>query len=465
MVTAMEMIEASPPLSDPLVRITPRWKPLRPHAQQAAAWISPARIVAIAAGRRSGKTELSKRRLVRYLQIKISGCEQPRYAFGAPTQDQAREIAWQDLLDLIPDHWIEGGKHGKNVSYSRLEVLTIFNSSLRVVGLDSPHRIEGKYLNGVVLDEASDQLPYTFDRIVRPMLSDYRGWAWIIGAPKRQGTGAAWFKQLFTRIAQGEYEDSAVFSWPASDILDPKEVAHARSTLDAKTFAEQYEAKWVNAGGGIYYAFSREFNCPPCGHRDNMPILVGSDFNVDPMCWVLCHRIGDDLEVFDELVLRDSNTPQAINELWRRWGHHQGGWQFYGDASSRARKTSATQSDYAHIWNDERFKKARRTLHYPASNPGLEDRYSAVNARLCNADETRRIFIDPRCTTLIEDLENCSYREGTREPAFDKDHFHASDALGYIITRSWPIRFNVGGDRKQSVIVGETQPLTTGNET
>ena len=239
------------------------------------------------------ETEIAKRRLVRHLKIPIPGCNQPRYAFGAATRDQAREIAWQDLLDLIPDHWIEGGKYGRNVSYSRLESLTKYNSSLRVVGLDSPHRIEGKYLNGVVLDEASDQLPHTFDRIVRPMLSDYRGWAWIIGAPKRQGVGAPWFKQLCTRIAQHEYEDSAFFSWPAADIVDPVEIAHARATLDAKTFAEQYEAKWVNAGGGIYYAFSREFNCPPCSHRDNMPILVGSDFNVDPMCWVLAHRIGE----------------------------------------------------------------------------------------------------------------------------------------------------------------------------
>jgi hypothetical protein len=96
-----------------------------------------------------------------------------------------------------------------------------------------------------------------------------------------------------------------------------------------------------------------------------------------------------------------------------------------------------------------------RTEHYghPSGPAPVEDRYSAVNARLCNADETRRLFIDPRCTTLIEDLETCSYREGTREPAFDKEHFHASDALGYIVSRIWPIRLNVGGGM-QSVIVG-----------
>jgi hypothetical protein len=435
---------------DPL---TPRWTPLYKHEQQAAMRESTAQVRVMPCRRRSGKSELAKRHLVERMLDIIPGCVRPRYVYGGPTQDQARDIAWQDLLDLIPDRWIIGGKNGSNVSYSRLEIQIANGASLRVVGLDKPHRIEGKYLNGFVGDEWSDVRPGTFDKVIRPMLGDYHGWAILCGVPKRQGVGARWYRNLCTQITAGSYPDAAHFSWPASDVLDPAEVAKARETMAPKDFAEQYEAQWVNAGGGIYYAFNPEFNCPPCGHRNNMPILVGSDFNVDPMCWVLAHRIGEDLEVFDELILHDSNTPHALNELWRRWGHHQGGWQFYGDPSSRARKTSATQSDYAHIWNDQRFQKARRTLHYPSGPAPVEDRYSAVNARLCNADETRRLFIDPRCTTLIEDLETCSYREGTREPAFDKDHFHASDALGYIVSRIWPIRFNVGGSM-QSVIVG-----------
>jgi len=390
-----------------------------------------------------------------------------RYFFGAPTRHQAKRLAWRDFLELVPD-WIPGGKYGPNVSYGELRIRCVFPGShtaeLCVLGLDNAAAVvEGDGWDGCVIDESSDIWPSTFSLSVRPALADRGGWAWLIGIPKRQGVGARDYRAFCERCLAGEYPDGACFSWPSSEILSAEELAHARATLDPKDFREQFEACWETAGGGIYHAFSREEGCgniQPCERRDNMPICVGSDFNVDPMCWVLCHRIGDDLEVFDELVLHDSNTPQVLNELWRRWGHHQGGWQFYGDPSSRARKTSATQSDYAHIWNDQRFQKARRTLHYPSGPPAVEDRYSAVNARLCNADETRRLFIDPRCTTLIEDLETCSYREGTREPAFDKDHFHASDALGYVISRIWPLRFNVGGG-KQAVIVGE-RPAASG---
>ena len=45
--------------------LTPRWYPLREHAEQLRLLRSPARFRVVAAGRRSGKTERGKRRLVR----------------------------------------------------------------------------------------------------------------------------------------------------------------------------------------------------------------------------------------------------------------------------------------------------------------------------------------------------------------------------------------------------------------
>jgi len=102
---------------DPL---TPRWTPLYKHEQQAAMRESTAQVRVMPCGRRSGKSELAKRHLVERMLDIIPGCVRPGYVYGGPTQDQARDIAWQDLLDLIPDRWIIGVKKGSNVSYSRL---------------------------------------------------------------------------------------------------------------------------------------------------------------------------------------------------------------------------------------------------------------------------------------------------------------------------------------------------------
>lgn len=438
MVTATPTPEDTRPIGP-----TDRWTPLRYHAGQAGYWLSDKRFTALPCGRRSGKTELAKRKLVRSLRVRVPGCRQTRYAFAAPTQDQARAIAWDDLLALIPDHWIAGGKTGPNVSYSRLEINTVYGSQLRVVGLDKPHRVEGGYFNGFVGDEWSDIRPGTFDKVIRPMLGDYNGWATLCGVPKRQGIGSIWFREFCEKIAGGDYPDAAVFQWPASDIIDSAELKHAQETLDPKDYAEQYDARWQTAGGGIFYAFDRAYNVRPCYYHPEMPILVGSDFNVDPMAWVLGHRFGNRLEWFDEIWLRNTNTPQALEVLTGRYADHKGGWQLYGDASGQARKTSATFSDFAHIHNHEALKRMGRTLHYTPANPAVDDRFSACNAMWCNAAGERRMFVDPNCKHLISDMENRSYKLGTREPADSGDVGHISDACGYVVHALFPIRVEV----------------------
>jgi hypothetical protein len=436
---------------------TPRWTPLRPHVEQARVWLSPARFLALDCGRRSGKTELMKRRLVRNLPVYVAGCLHTRYGYGAPTHDQAKEIAWQDLLDLIPDHWILGGKNGPNVSYSTLTVHCHFPmhlATLRVVGLDKPHRIEGGYFNGFCGDEWSDVKPGTFDRVIRPMLADYRGWAMLGGVPKRQGIGSYWYRTFCERISRGEYPEAERYHWPAADILGAKEIQHARETLDPKDFREQYEACWESAGGGIFHAFDRQYNVRPCAYQADKPILVGCDFNVDPMCWTIGHRWQNRLEWFDELYARNTHTAAALKMLAGRYDGHEGGWQFYGDASCQSRHTSAAQSDYLLILNDERFKRMGRTVHFPKANPDVDDRFAACNAMFCNAAGDRRMFVDPRCVHLIEDIENRAYKEGTREVADGKMQGHITDAMGYPTYWLFPIRLAQQG--RAAVIVGGT---------
>ena len=75
---------------------TERRKVLRPHKVQYRLWHCTARFVGVPAGRRSGKTEIAKRRLVLALS-QPKPWHDPRYFYGAPTRDQAKRIAWQDF--------------------------------------------------------------------------------------------------------------------------------------------------------------------------------------------------------------------------------------------------------------------------------------------------------------------------------------------------------------------------------
>jgi len=329
---------------------------------------------------------------------------------------------------MIPHDWIE------DVHTSEQSIETIFGSILYVVGLDKPQRIEGLTFDGGVIDENSNIKPGTFDRSILPMLVLRNGWCWFTGVPDRFGIGAAEYRTRFEAAVAGELPDSAGFSWPSSDIIAPEKLEYARKTMDERDFEERFNASWLSTSGGVFHSFNREYNVRRCTYDPSKPILVGSDFNVNPMAWVLCHLTGDTLEVFDEIWLRNTNTPEALNIFVAKYKDNKCTAQMYGDASARGRRTSAYLTDYNHIKSDTRFP---HTMHYLRGNPSVPDRFSVTNARLCDGEGTMHVFIDPCCSHLIADLEIRSYKPGTREAADYGDVGHPSDALGYLIFRKW----------------------------
>jgi len=376
------------------------------------------------------------RKLVLHLPIK-KPWEDPRYFFGSPTYRQCKKVAWYRFKVLIPGSWI------RNVSNSELSIETVFGSELFLVGLDRPERIEGLILDGGVIDENSDIRPGTFDLSILPTLAWRKGWTDFIGIPKRFGIGAAEYKLRCDKAAKGELPDSAVFQWPSRGIVPEDFLKMCRATMDERDYAEQFDATWLSNEGGVFHAFNKEYNVRPCEYKPDSPILVGSDFNVNPMCWLFCHERGDTLEVFDELFMRNTNTPVALKAMLSRYADHKGGFEMYGDASSRGRHTSAYSTDYNHIASDPKLQSMGRTMHYLRSNPPVADRFAATNARICSGDGTMRVYISPTCRHLINDLEMRTYKPGTRETDDGEDVGHMTDAFGYVIYYKWPLKLRL----------------------
>lgn len=419
--------------------LTPEWFPLRHHPVQSDLWRTTKRFVAVYAGRGSGKTLIARRRVVRFLQIKKPWPD-PMYFYALPTRDQARRVAWSKLKALVPKHWL-----ATEPSESEMSITTIYGSKLYLVGMDKPQRIEGNQWDGGVIDESSDQKPKSFDLSVRPALSHRNGWCWRIGVPKRTGCGAPDFKEWCLERAD------VSFTWPSEDILPADEIEAARTQLDPRDFNEQYRASWETASGLVFYAFSDILNVREVQYRPELPLLVGSDFNVDPMAWVVAQVVGDDVHVIDELFIRNANTQMALEMLQRKFASHESGVRFYGDATGRARKTSASESDYVQIRNFTGLKDSR--IYYPKSNPPVADRFAACNALFCNAANKRRLFIDPRCKNLKKDLITRAYKPGENVPDDSGDIGHITDALGYLIYYLFPLHVKLFDAPPEVVIV------------
>ena len=382
-------------------------------------FFSDSRFRVVVAGRRFGKTFLSTYELLKHaLQGKQRNCW-----YVAPTYKAAKEIAWNMLVDAIPDGYMT------KKNETALSINLRNGSSIALKGAEKPDNLRGRALDFCVLDEFADMRPEAWHEVLRPSLSDRRGSALFIGTPK----GRNHFYDLWTRGIDG------VESWEAFQYttieggnVDREEIDAARSDLDSRTFQQEYEARFVNYSGIIYYAFNREESVKPYSDKPN-ELHIGMDFNVDPMSAVVCVRHGATLHAIDEIVMYGSNTDEMVDEIRQRY--KQAAITIYPDPAAAQRKTSAGSRTDLNILQNAGFRVKVRTRH-----PAIRDRINSVNSRLLSSQQERRLFVTPNCKNVINSLERQTYKEGTSQPNKDDGFDHMNDALGYLIEYMFPIR-------------------------
>ena len=385
---------------------------------QSEIFCNPARFRNCVAGRRFGKTHLSVTEL---LKAATSGKNKNCW-YVAPTYGAAKEIAWDMLIHTIPEEYIVKSNE------SALTLRLINGSVISLKGAEKPNNLRGRALDFVVLDEFADMRPEAWYEVIRPSLSDREGSALFIGTPK----GRNHFYDLWASGMDGA-EGWASFQYTTLEggNVPEAEVEAARIDLDERTFNQEYCAEFVTYSGLIYYGFSRELSV--ADYFDNGgTLLVGMDFNLDPMSAVICIRKGEMLYAVDEIVIYGSNTDEMVAEIKDRYPNRH--IIVYPDPASRQRKTSAGgRTDLSILQNAGFSVKAKK------SHALVRDRINAVNSRLLSSSGERNLFVSPKCKQTIKSLERQTYKEGTSIP--NKDGFdHMNDALGYLVEYLFPVR-------------------------
>lgn len=432
-----------------------RWSPLKPVPEQLAYAQSPHRFNVVPAGRRSGKTERAKRKLVT-CALSLNGIEHheiPRFFAAAPTRDQAKRIFWDDLKALTRPWWMG------RPSETDLVVRLVTGAELVVIGMDKPERIEGSPWDGGVLDEYANMKATAWTAHVRPALSDRRGWCDLIGVPEgRNHYYDAYTAAHAEMVDRGPDSEWGAFTWVSAVVLPPEEIAAAQRDLDDLTYQQEYEASFVNFKGRAYYAFSDANKAAVRAQYDpDQPLMVCLDFNVAPGCAVVCQERpfpegGAGTAVIGEVwIANNSNTPAVCRRLLTDWAHHRGRIEVYGDATGGARGSAKVQGsdwDLARAWlvsggdGLEGFGQ-RVTFHVKTHNPAERARVNAVNSRCRSADGTMRLMVDPmHAPHLVKDLEGVRTLDGG-SGEIDKKHdprlTHPSDALGYYVEYRFPV--------------------------
>jgi len=425
------------PRSAEVIKLTPKQANI-----YAWGWQPDARFRDAVCGRRFGKTFLGAAEIRRAAELAkrwgVSGDDEIWYA--APTFKQAKRVFWRRLKRAIPREWIDG-RPNESECYITLKS----GHLIRIVGLDSYDNLRGSGLFFALVDEWADCPFEAWQEVLRPMLSTCRyvvdgrerrgGHALRIGTPK----GFNHCYDTYTHGQAGGEPDhrSWLYTSLSGGNVPAEEVESARRQLDPRTFRQEYEASFENYSGRVYYSFDRRHSVKPCHYDPGLPLMVGMDFNVNPMsATVWQERPDGELWQVGEIVIPTSNTDEMAAELRARYG--KPGFQpgvldvghitVFPDPAGAQRKTSAQGKTDISILRAAGFKVVAMDAH-----PLVRDRINLVNGKFQSADGKRHAFVDPSCRESIKCYEQAVYKEGTSEPDKDLGLDHLPDASGYYI--------------------------------
>lgn len=440
------------------MQLTPRWYSLRYHPVQQALITEPKRFKTVPAGRRSGKTEWAKRKVVSAAVARKSRFFDPNYFVAAPTRAQAKRIYWNDLKRLIPKNLIKG-----KPSESELVIDLTIGSRLFVLGLDEPARAEGSPWDGGICDEYGNMKPETWPNHLRPAMSDRNGWVWFVGVPE----GRNHYYDLDQKALKDKSGTWGSYSWKSSDILPAAEIAQAKQDLDELTYLQEYEGAFVTFSGRCYYGFLFNTHTATLKYDPNKPLILCFDFNVAPGVAAICQE--QELPLPPKMILHEnglyypekiigtgvigevyipqnSNTPSVCRKIIADWGIHQGEVRVYGDATGGNKGSAKINgSDWDLVKEVFRNSPFASKVRYfvQRSNPTERSRVNAMNSRIKSSTGVIRFMVDPvKAPHVVKDFEGVRLLEGGSgeiDKKIDPKLTHISDAIGYYIVEEFPV--------------------------
>jgi hypothetical protein len=189
-------------------------------------------------GRRFGKTTLGIDVLV---PPALAGYP---VAFFSPTYKMLADV-WRDMSFAL-----QPVTQRISVQEHRIELVT--GGVLDMWSLDDANAGRGRKYKRVVIDEAAmvAKLEEAWNAAIRPTLTDYQGDAWFLSTPK----GYNFFRTIFAWGQDAAYPEWRSWQMPtsANPFISATEIEAARQGSPERYFAQEYEAIFLQDGGGVF---------------------------------------------------------------------------------------------------------------------------------------------------------------------------------------------------------------------
>ena len=260
--------------------------------------------------RRFGKTVCMINHLIR--SALMSKLKNPRFAYIAPTFKQAKSIAWdymKQFTSKIPN---------TKFNETELRVDLPNGSRITLLGAENSDGLRGIYLDGCVIDEYANIDGKLFAEIIRPALSDRKGYCVFIGTPAGMNNN---FYDLYQH-ANGA-EDWFNYKAKASDtkIVDPEELEKAKEVMGEKKYLQEFECDWIaNIEGAIYgeeiAKIEDKNQIARVPYDPTLPVSTAWDLGVaDHSSIIFFQQKGTGVQIIDYHEERGHGLPHYIQML------------------------------------------------------------------------------------------------------------------------------------------------------
>lgn len=257
--------------------------------------------------RRYGKTVFGiNEKIHRSLQNQLRN---PQYAYIAPTYGQAKRVAWdyfKQYTEMIPGMF-------PNEAELRIDIpRPALNDRVRymLLGAENPGSLKGLYLDGVILDEYAEMDPIIWTQVVRPMLSDRKGWAIFMGTPKGKNHFYDIWELANKFMREGNPDWFARMSKASETGIVPKdELEAARQLMGEEAYMQEFECSFTASLVGAYFgkemALLRDENriCKVPYDR-SVPVITAWDLGIsDTTCIWFIQLVGKAIHVIDYIEM------------------------------------------------------------------------------------------------------------------------------------------------------------------
>jgi len=259
--------------------------------------------------RRFGKTVWAINHILR--DAILSQDVNPRYAYMAPTYRQAKNVAWDYLKQFA------GEIPGVRFHETELRCDLPTGARISLLGAENPDSLRGIYLDGCVMDEVAQMPENVFPEVIRPALSDRKGWAVFVGTP--MGHNA--FFDLYEQARSSDEWLTAVYRASETGLLDDEELDAARAMMSADQYAQEFECSWnANVPGSIYgkeleasVEAGRICNVP---YDPSVPVDTWFDLGIgDSTAVWFTQSVGRAIHVIDFYENRNEGLPHYCHVL------------------------------------------------------------------------------------------------------------------------------------------------------